>query len=94
LYNYHTQTVSGTYKNDVSTNISPSKELRHREKLFHIAIFIIFASMKQERKIIAFKHYYREFMQTLNEGEQKKIHYVFDMLATQERISAKFVKFI
>ncbi|MDR1896161.1 MAG: type II toxin-antitoxin system RelE/ParE family toxin [Prevotellaceae bacterium] len=50
--------------------------------------------MKQERKIIAFKHYYREFMQTLNAGEQKKIHYVLDMLATQERTSAKFVKSI
>lgn len=48
--------------------------------------------MKQERKIIAFKHYYKEFMQTLNAGEQRKIHYVLDMLATQERISAKFVK--
>jgi phage-related protein len=70
------------------------KELLHRKKLFHIAIFIIFASMKQERKIIAFKRYYREFMQTLNAGEQRKIHYVLDMLATQERISAKFVKFI
>ncbi|GHT34631.1 hypothetical protein AGMMS49574_22400 [Bacteroidia bacterium] len=50
--------------------------------------------MKQERKIIGFKHYYREFMQTLNAGEQRKIHYVLDMLATQERISSKFVKFI
>jgi phage-related protein len=50
--------------------------------------------MKNERKIIAFKHYYSEFMQTLNAGEQRKIHYVFDMLATQERISSKFVKFI
>jgi phage-related protein len=50
--------------------------------------------MKQERKIIAFKRYYREFMQTLNAGEQRKIHYVLDMLATRERISAKFVKFI
>ncbi|MDR2815587.1 MAG: type II toxin-antitoxin system RelE/ParE family toxin [Proteiniphilum sp.] len=48
--------------------------------------------MKQERKIIAFKHYYKEFMQTLNAGEQRKIHYVLDMLATQERISAKLVK--
>jgi phage-related protein len=50
--------------------------------------------MKKERKIIAFKRYYKEFMQMLNAGEQKKIHYVLDMLATQERISAKFVKSI
>jgi putative addiction module killer protein len=69
--------------------------LRHTGKsCFILLFFIIFASMKQERKIIAFKHYYREFMQTLNAGEQRKIHYVLDMLATQERISAKFVKFI
>jgi DNA-binding XRE family transcriptional regulator len=33
-------------------------------------------------------------MQTLNTDEQRKIHYVLDILATQERISAKFVKFI
>jgi putative addiction module killer protein len=33
-------------------------------------------------------------MQTLNTGEKKKIHYVLDMLATHERISAKFVKFV
>lgn len=50
--------------------------------------------MEIERKIIGFKHYYREFMQTLNAGEQKKIHYILDMLATQDRISKKFVKFI
>jgi phage-related protein len=50
--------------------------------------------MKTERKIIAFKHYYKEFMRTLNVKEQRKIHYIFDMLATQERMSSKFVKLI
>ncbi len=50
--------------------------------------------MEQERKIIGFKHYYREFMQSLGVGERRKIYYVLDMLATQERISTKFVKFI
>jgi hypothetical protein len=62
--------------------------------LFDVAIFITFASMKPERKIVAFKHYYREFMQTLTAGEQRKIHYVLDMLATQERVSSRFVKLI
>jgi phage-related protein len=33
-------------------------------------------------------------METLTVDERKKIHYVLDMLATQDRISAKFVKFI
>ena len=47
-----------------------------------------------ERKIIGFRHYYREFMQTLGVGERKKIHYALDMLATQERVSTKFVKSI
>ncbi len=48
----------------------------------------------EERKIIGFRHYYREFMQTLDAGARRKIHYVLDMLATQERISTKFVKLI
>jgi phage-related protein len=47
-----------------------------------------------ERKIIAYKHYYREFMANLTIDEQKKIHYGLDLLATQERISKKFVKFV
>ena len=44
----------------------------------------------EERKIIGFRHYYREFMQTLDAGARN----VLDILATQERISTKFVKLI
>jgi phage-related protein len=33
-------------------------------------------------------------MNTLNIGERMKIHYILDLLATQERISKKFVKHI
>jgi phage-related protein len=33
-------------------------------------------------------------MQSLNVGARRKMYYVLDMLATQERISTKFVKFI
>lgn len=63
--------------------------------MFDIAIFcIIFAVMKQERKIISFKHYYREFMQSIDVGARKKVYYVLDMLATQERVNTKFVKSI
>jgi phage-related protein len=50
--------------------------------------------METERKIEAYKHYYREFMQTLTVGERQKIYYILDMLATQDKISTKFVKFI
>ncbi|WP_279134712.1 hypothetical protein [Parabacteroides johnsonii] len=47
--------------------------------------------MKQERKVIAYKHYFADFMSSLSRGEASKIGYVLDMLKTQERISAKFV---
>ncbi len=47
-----------------------------------------------ERKIIGYKHYYREFEQTLSAGAKKKIYYVLDMLATQERVDQKFVKYV
>lgn len=50
--------------------------------------------MEIERKIIGFRHYYREFMQTLDIGARKKIYYTLDMLATQERLNTKFVKFV
>ena len=33
-------------------------------------------------------------MNTLTANERKKIHYILDLLATQERISRKFVKYI
>jgi phage-related protein len=33
-------------------------------------------------------------MNTLSIGERMKIHYILDLLATQERISKKFVKHI
>ena len=47
--------------------------------------------MKQERKVIAYKHYFADFMSFLSRGQASKIGYVLDMLKTQERISAKFV---
>lgn len=50
--------------------------------------------MKKERKIIAYKHYFADFMKSIGMAEAKKIAYVLDMLKTRERISAKFVKSI
>jgi phage-related protein len=44
-----------------------------------------------ERKIIAYKNYYKNFMESLSVGERRKVHYVLDLLASQDRISKKFV---
>ena len=47
-----------------------------------------------ERRITAYKSYYDDFMSTLTEGVRKKIHYGLDLLATQERVSRKFIDHI
>ena len=47
-----------------------------------------------ERKIIAYKNHYDDFMSTLTDGVKKKIHYGLDMLATQNRVSQKFVSYL
>jgi len=46
------------------------------------------------REIITFGDYYDDFMATLNAAEKKKVHYILDLLGTEERISTKFVKHI
>ena len=48
--------------------------------------------MKQERKIIAYKHYFSDFIKSIGKDVVNKISYVLDMLKTQERISSMFVK--
>lgn len=50
--------------------------------------------MKQERKIIAYKHYFSDFVKSIGVAEARKVFYVLDMLKTKERMSAKFVKLI
>ena len=47
-----------------------------------------------EREIITYGNYYDDFTSTLSAEVIKKIHYVFDMLATENRISKKFVKYV
>ena len=47
-----------------------------------------------KREIIAYSSYYHDFMNTLTDAERKKIHYILDLLATEDRISTKFVKYI
>ena len=44
--------------------------------------------MKRERIISAYKTYFKDFIDTLNEAEARKVFYVIDMLKTQERVNA------
>lgn len=48
--------------------------------------------MKRERRLIAYKSYFMDFIKTLTESESRKVYYVLDMLKTQERVSARFVR--
>ena len=64
------------------------------EKLLDLKTFCIFAPMKAERKILAYKDYFRNFIQSLTDAEARKVFYVIDMLKTQERVNAKFVKYL
>ena len=50
--------------------------------------------MRDERTISAYKNYFKDFINTLNDAEARKVFYVIDMLKTQERINEKFVKYI
>jgi len=50
--------------------------------------------MDGERKIVAYKNYFWDFMNTLNEHEAQKIYYILDILKIKDRISEKFVKHI
>jgi putative addiction module killer protein len=47
-----------------------------------------------KREIIAFADYYDNFMNSLSIKEKQKIHYILDLLQTEDRISTKFVKHI
>jgi phage-related protein len=47
-----------------------------------------------ERKIIAYRHYYKEFFDAQEHAVQEKILYGMLLLKTQERLPTKFVKHI
>ncbi len=47
-----------------------------------------------KREVIAYKHYFKDFISQLTSAERKKVGYVLDMLRTQQRVSTKFVKAI
>lgn len=47
-----------------------------------------------KREIIAYKHYYEDFFNSIDSSTQEKILYGMLMLKTTERLSSKFVKSI
>ena len=47
-----------------------------------------------KRRIIAYKNYYKDFFESLDEDTQEKILYGMLLLKTQERLPSKFVKLI
>ena len=50
--------------------------------------------MKSERTILAYKNYFKDFIQSLSDAEARKVFYVIDMLKSQDRVNAKFVKYL
>ena len=50
--------------------------------------------MKRERTVLAYKTYFRDFINSLSDVEARKVFYVVDMLKTQERVNARFVKYL
>ena len=50
--------------------------------------------MNHERIISAYKNYFKDFISSLSDTEARKVFYVIDMLKTQERVNAKFVKYL
>ena len=45
-----------------------------------------------KRKIIAFGHYYHDFIESLNEKEKLKVKYILSLLGTSDRLPIKFIK--
>ncbi|MDR0712266.1 MAG: type II toxin-antitoxin system RelE/ParE family toxin [Prevotellaceae bacterium] len=50
--------------------------------------------MKQERKILAYKNDFLDFISSLDEDVLSKIFYLLDVLKTQKSISVNIVKYI
>ena len=48
----------------------------------------------KERQILYYKNYFIDFFTSLEDGAKRKVAYVLDMLKSQERLSANFVKSI
>ena len=59
--------------------------------LLSLITFYIFAMC---RKIIAYEHYYEDFINSLDDGSREKVLYGLLLLRTQDRLPSKFVKFL
>lgn len=46
------------------------------------------------RRVVAYGHYYKEFLATLTEKEIQKVKYVLSLLETDDRVPVKFIKSI
>lgn len=46
------------------------------------------------RKVITYGGYFERFIETLSEKEMLKINYIISLLETEDRIPAKFIKYI
>ena len=46
------------------------------------------------RNIIAYKHYFNEFMAALDDGTRDKVLYILALLRTQDRMPVKFIKIV
>lgn len=55
-------------------------------------LFLTFAAV--DRKILLYKNYFLDFYRKMEDGAQRKMDYVLDMLKTQPQVSQKFVKYI
>lgn len=53
-----------------------------------------YSTFAMERKVIAYKDYFLNFINGLSEDAKRKVFYSIDMLKTQNRVSSKFVKYI
>lgn len=46
------------------------------------------------KKIVAYKHYFADFIATLSKAEADKIRYVLDLLKLEYRVPRHYIKFI
>lgn len=57
-------------------------------------LFSYLCAMETKRRIRVYKTYFQEFMATLTPEQRRKVDYSIDKLKTQDRVSAKIVKYI
>lgn len=48
--------------------------------------------METPRRILYYKHYFMDFITSIDAAARRKVDYVLDMLKTQRRINRNFVK--